>query len=192
MAEALTASAQAKKTRPRTNSALDRCKTDASREVQKSRTVIDMTAPEILDTYVKIRDDEDTMSFMVLGYRGSKNKLELYASGEGGFDEFVTHIPEDEPCYAYFRIVFGDSGRNKFIFMNYVPESLTGLKKSAVMNHKGSVDQFFKFYQLTWSILDKNDLKFSVLEEMLLKAGGANYSVQDSNKGPFFFLLFSY
>jgi hypothetical protein len=78
----------------------------------KSKSTVDFSAPEILETYLKMRDDEDPTSYMVLGYRGSKNKLELYASGEGGFDAFVPAIPEGEPCYAYFRLVF----RIKFFF----------------------------------------------------------------------------
>lgn len=73
-------------------------------------------------------------------YRGSKAKLELYASGPGGFDEIAAAIP-DEPCYAYFKVVFGDSGRNKFVFLTFVPDSLSGIKKSQIMNHKGNLFQ---------------------------------------------------
>lgn len=79
----------------RSMSALDKAKSDAAAVAQISKSTIDLTDANILETYIKIRDDEDETTFMVLGYRGSKAKLELYASGPGGFQEIVSHIPEE-------------------------------------------------------------------------------------------------
>jgi len=144
----------------------------------------DLTDPEVLDYYVKLRDDNNPLSWAIFGYGSSKNKLEVLSSGTGDVNDLKDNIP-DQPVYIYFKHVFGDTERSKFIFMTYVPESLNGLQKSRVLGHRGSVESFFKYFHIAWHILDMSELEEETLLKKLLSAGGANYSVQESNKGNF-------
>jgi len=146
----------------------------------------DLRNPEILATYVKLRDPTDPLNWMIMGYKGTnKDELSIIAKGEGQFDEFFEEIPEEKPVYMFLNYKFGDTGRNKSVFMSYVPDSLNGLTKARVVGHRGDVENFIKYMHISWHCLSLEEIKESELTKMLLKAGGANYSVQDDNKGDF-------
>lgn len=51
----------------RSLSALEKAKSDATQAVALSRNTIDMSDPGIVEAYIKIRDDDDPTTFMVLG-----------------------------------------------------------------------------------------------------------------------------
>jgi hypothetical protein len=147
----------------------------------------DLTDPEILSTYVKMRDDQDPLSWMILGYNNavSPDKLVVLESGEGGFDEFVNALPSEKPVYMYLNYRFGDTGRPRFIFMSYTPEAFNGLQKARVMGHRGAVETFIKYYQISWHCLSIEEITEAELNKKLRSAGGADYSVQETNKGNF-------
>lgn len=65
---------------------------------------------QVLDTYVRMRTDTDPIAWMILGYKGTKTKLHVIGTGEGGFDEFKESIP-DEPVFMYLNYKFGDTVR---------------------------------------------------------------------------------
>lgn len=69
--------------------------------------------------------------------------------------------------------------------MSYVPDFLNGIEKSRVVGHRAAVEKFIKYMQITWNVLTLDELQEKELNNKLLKAGGANYSVQESNKGDF-------
>lgn len=64
----------------------------------------------MLETYVRMRNDSDPIAWMILGYKGSKTKLQVIATGDGDFDEFKDSIP-DEPVFMYLNYKFGDTVR---------------------------------------------------------------------------------
>lgn len=102
-----------------------------------------------------------------------------------------------DPIYLYFNYRFGDTGRSKFVFMTYVPDNLSGMKKSRVLGHRPAVEKLLKYMQISWHVLERSefseyvflslysDRKRETLIKKLLAAGGANYSVQESDKGNF-------
>uniref|UniRef100_A0A6B2LK14 ADF-H domain-containing protein n=1 Tax=Arcella intermedia TaxID=1963864 RepID=A0A6B2LK14_9EUKA len=127
------------------------------------------------------------MSWMILGYDNSKSpdKLVVTNSGTGGFDEFLEAISPDKACYMYLNYKFGDTGRSRFIVMSYVPEALNGLQKARVVGHRGAVESFIKYYQINWHSQSIDEITEAELNKKLRKAGGADYSAQESNKGNF-------
>jgi hypothetical protein len=147
---------------------------------------VDLTDPEVLEYFIRVRDDKDPLTWIIYGYGDeSKNKLQKIDSGEGNFNELKDNIPEYKPVYIYFKHVFGDTNRSKFIYITYTPESLNGLQKSRVLGHRGGVEEFFKYFQISWHIQDLNEIDEESLVKKLLSAGGANYSVQETDKGNF-------
>jgi chemotaxis protein histidine kinase CheA len=150
-----------------------------------SKQAADLTDPTVLDAYLRVRNDLDSLMWFILGYQtNSQNRLIVASSGTGGFSEMHSFIQEDAQ-FVYINYKFGDTQRSKFIFMTYVPDSLPGLKKSRVVGHRPAVEKMLKYIHLQWHILDKNEMKQEILEQKLLAAGGANYSVQESDKGDF-------
>lgn len=52
----------------------------------------------------------DTLSWMICGYKPeNKDRLLVFAVGNGDFDEFKENIPEDKPVYMYLNFKFGDT-----------------------------------------------------------------------------------
>jgi hypothetical protein len=147
----------------------------------------DITDPEILSTYIRMRDDQDPLSWMILGYDNSvsPDKLVVIESGDGDFSEFVSHLSDEKPVYMYLNYKFGDTGRPRFIFMSFVPEAFNGLQKARVLGHRAAIETFIKYYQISWHCLTIDEIKEDELKNKLRKAGGADYSVQESNKGNF-------
>jgi len=145
----------------------------------------DLTDPSVVESYIRVRNDQDPLVWFILGYApNSQNKLIVIASGDKDFDEMKSNLIEDA-CFMYINFKFGDTQRSKFIYMTYVPDSLGGLKKSRVVGHRPAVEKLLKYIHLQWHVLDKHEMSAKVLNEKLLAAGGANYSVQEANKGDF-------
>jgi len=147
----------------------------------------DLTDSEILTTYIRMRDDQDPLSWMILGYDASvsPDKLIVLASGTEGFDEFVSNLLSEKPVYMYLKYRFGDTGRSRFIFMSFVPEAFNGLQKARVLGHRTAVESFIKYYQISWHCLSIEEITEQELNKKLRKAGGADYSAQEENKGNF-------
>jgi len=159
---------------------------DASERIRKeaqSRVVpprstkdVDLSNEEIFNVYTKIRLDNDSTNWMLLGYRDSPNELSVYGHGSGGLEELKQALVE-EPLFGYFSYVYGDTNRSKFIFFSWLPESVGGMKKSRVMGHRSAVDAFFKYFHITISAFQPSDLSQSLVEAKLKAAGGADYGV---------------
>jgi len=165
---------------------LEQTKKEAFDRINKNpkQKEVDLSDPLLLDCYVKMRGD--ALNWMIMGYRPeNKDRLVVLYSGSGDFQELRENIPDDKPVYMYLNFHFGDTGRSRFIFMSYVPENLGPLEKSRVVGHKGDTEKFFKYFHVTWHMNSLDDLSEEELTKKLLKAGGANYSVQESNKGDF-------
>jgi len=158
--------------------ASERIKKEAQSRIvpPKSTKDADLSNEEILNVYTRMRNDNDTINWMLLGYKESQNELSVYGFGEGGLEELKDALVE-EPLFGYFSHVYGDTNRKKFIFLSWLPESVGGMKKSRVMGHKAAVDAFFKYFHITISAFQKGDLAQSALEARLKAAGGADYGV---------------
>jgi len=147
----------------------------------------DLNDPEILTNYVRMRDDQDPLSWMILGYNNSvsPDKLIVLQTGNGDFEEFASFLEAEKPVYMYLNYRFGDTGRPRFIFMSYVPEAFNGLQKARVLGHRNAVEYFIKYYHITWHCLSIEEITEAELNKKLRRAGGADYSAQESNKGNF-------
>jgi hypothetical protein len=135
----------------------------------------DLSDPKVIDAYENVRDDNTDANWLILGYGGSKKTLQLYGSGDGGLQEFVSKLPAAEVVYGYVRVKYGDSGRAKFVFVTYVPDSLSGLAKAKANMHKPSVDRFLKYFHIQVNATASADLQEAPIQAKLHAAGGANY-----------------
>jgi len=161
---------------------------DAKRRIisNPQKGMADLTDDELADVWIRLRDDEDPLNWMVMGYidGGNPDAIKIIGKGQEGFNEMKSALP-DAPVYMYLRYLFGDTGRSKFVFLTYVPDTLSGLRKAKVVQHRPAVTKFVKYFQIEWHVLRKDELVVETLEKKLLAAGGANYSVQAEDKGDF-------
>lgn len=135
----------------------------------------DLSDSKIVRAYEEVRDDNTDTNWLLLGYGGSKKTLQLYGSGDGGLKALVAKLPDNEVVYGYLRVVYGDSGRSKFVFVTYVPETLSGLAKAKANMHKPSVESFLKYFHIHVAATTAGDLQEASIQAKLFAAGGANY-----------------
>jgi len=135
----------------------------------------DISSPDIKSAYEQVRDDSSSVNWISLGYGSSKKALELYASGEGGLEEFKASLKSDEVTYGYVRMIYGDSQRFKFVFIAYVPDGLSILTKARANTHKPAVTQYLKFLHTDIYATSLAELEEDIIQAKLKAAAGANY-----------------
>lgn len=135
----------------------------------------DISDPKIVEAYEDVRNDNSESNWLMLGYGSSKKALQLYGNGEGGLQEFVEKLVDNEVVYGYVRMKYGDSARSKFVFITYVPESLSGMSKAKANMHKPSVDSFLKYHHVVVNATTTSDLQEATIQAKLAAAAGANY-----------------
>lgn len=135
----------------------------------------DISSPEIKSAYDQVRDDSSPISWIALGYGSSKKALELRGSGEGGLQGFTAGLKDDETTYGYVRVIFGDSQRSKFVFVTYVPETLSTITKARANTHKPTISQYLKYMHIEHTANNLAELEEDVIQAKLAAAAGANY-----------------
>lgn len=136
----------------------------------------DVSSPDILSAYEEVRDDANSeTNWMMLGYANSKKTLQLYGKGKGGVEEYKSSLKDDEVTYGYLRMVYGDSQRSKFVFVCFVPDTLSGLAKAKANMHKAAVSQFLKFIHVNVNATSTSEITESSIQSKLAAAAGANY-----------------
>ena len=139
------------------------------------------------DAYRAVFEDGRPENWCALGYEG--RKVEAQGTGTGGLDELVERLEDAQVQYALLRKEVtddgGDSKRVKFVYLVWVGESASALKKGQVTSHKNEVGGLFVGFHIEKSLYGREDLE-NLAEEIdkdLKKAGGANYDLGNSRSG---------
>ncbi|KAI8377381.1 hypothetical protein BD560DRAFT_390986 [Blakeslea trispora] len=107
----------------------------------------DITDPRILNAYISITEHDPT-DWLILGYKGTRDVISLYACGENGLSEFRDNLT-DEILFGFIRI------EDKFILVTYVPDSVSGVRRARALVHSRAVANILELShaQLTASSL---------------------------------------
>ena len=139
------------------------------------------------DAYKAVFEDGRPENWCALGYEG--RKVEAKGTGTGGLEELVERFEDSQVQYALLRKEVtddgGDSKRTKFVYLVWVGESASALKKGQVTSHKNEVGGLFVGFHIEKSLYVREDLE-NLAEEIdkdLEKAGGANYDLGNSRSG---------
>lgn len=150
----------------------------ASSGSQKALTI----NPDIGDAWKQIQDDTNPLSWLICQYKeGSTLKvLDLSASGNGGLNEFKTSLPADEIAWGIFRCHGVDKRgereckRSKFVFVKWLPEGVSQIKKARTSAHKGEIKDCIDGAHLDMMAETVADLEPSILISKLQAATGAH------------------
>lgn len=82
----------------------------------KRTSGINCTDPQILDTWNLIRDDNSSVSWMLLGY-ADPSTIQVISSGEGSIEEFIPSLSDDAIYFGVFRAFV--AGSMKFFSVSY-------------------------------------------------------------------------
>jgi hypothetical protein len=104
-------------------------------------------------------------------------------SGEGGLDEFKTHLADDQAAYGFLRMTVGNdelSKRSKFVFIIWCGPQVKVMRKAKLSVHIASVKAVLKNFAVELAATAKNEVSEKELTLLLKKAMGANYDRQTS------------
>lgn len=101
----------------------------------------------------------------------------------------LTKVDDGEILYGFLRLMKtddgGDSKRVKFVFLTWVGEGASPLKKGKVTLHKKTCATLFKGYHIEKQVFERDALA-SLEDDInadLKKAGGANYDLGNVRSG---------
>lgn len=134
----------------------------------------------------KVRSDASPENWVLYQYAdngNSKSALEVLATGEGSLEELKAHLDETKVIYGLLRVQTGDafSRRIKFVFITFVGESVSPLKRAKVSTHKLPVGQLMGNYAVDVHYSGITDVDEAEIATKLKKAGGADYDGQAQN-----------
>jgi hypothetical protein len=133
--------------------------------------------------YQDVVNDKTPTAWAVFGYESkTSNKVVVQAKGEGGLDEVKAQFKEDECQFAYVRMTTGDeeSKRAKFLFLSWVGEKVSPLRRAKMSVHKADIKAIIRNFALEVHATTVDDINNERILAAMIKAGGANYS---SNPG---------
>jgi len=141
---------------------------------------------EIVDTWAKVMDDSDPLTWVISKYKAGRlpletgNGLELLAAGEGGLTAFKEALPQNDLAWGAFRIQAVDkrgeleSKRPKFIFVHYACENVSQIRKAKMAVHKSDAKHAFIDCHIDIMIEKPDDLEEQDLMNRLQAAAGAH------------------
>jgi len=101
-------------------------------------------ADAVKSEWQKVMDEAHPIGWVVADYPADGKSLQLKASGEGGMKEFKEHLSQDALAWGAFRCWGVDKRggteckRTKFIFVQWMPEGVSQIKKAKMGSHKGA------------------------------------------------------
>lgn len=135
---------------------------------------------DVVDAWKRIHDDAQPDGWLVMEYSADGKHLELKASGPGGLKDFKEQLVPDAVAWGGFRCYGVDkrgdvvAKRAKFVFVNWMPEGVSQVKKAKCGPHKGDVKQVLEGAHLDLMIETTDELMETDLINRLQAATGAH------------------
>jgi len=108
--------------------------------------------PLLISTYEEIRKG-GPVNWMVAGYRDTRDVIQFYEKGTGGFEEMRHFVlDKEEVLYIYVRL------DDKYAVITFVSDHATGVKRARALVHGRSVAALFKENHLAITISSPAEL----------------------------------
>jgi len=142
----------------------------------------DYSDPEIQQALTDIKKPGSQTNWIMLGYvPKSDNKLKLVGSGSGGLAEVTEQLNDGKILFAL--VSFNINNTNKFAYISWCGEGVTGMKKGLFNNHANDVSLFFKGFHVQINARNETDVDEKTIVDRLQKATGASYDSGAKNQG---------
>jgi hypothetical protein len=132
-----------------------------------------------------LKDDHNPTSWLLMSY---DKKLTAKVSGTGEaedyWEEFRSHLSEDEVIFCLLRVVMGDaeSRRPKFVFVTWMGEGVGMMKKAKVAIHRGEVAKALGAFHCDFAVDSLGELELAAIKVKLKKAMGADYDMGSNSR----------
>ncbi|XP_028513209.1 coactosin-like protein [Exaiptasia diaphana] len=127
------------------------------------------------NAYENVRNDTSKETWALFGY--SDNEQIVHLKSGVDYCDFLGAFADDQRLYGFARIETGDemSKRAKFVFITWIGDNVSPLKKAKVSTDKGNVKHYIMNFAIEVLTSDVNDLKYETLQSQVDKVGGAHY-----------------
>jgi len=136
----------------------------------------DVSDPELKAAYEEVRTDANDTAWCLFGYEG--NAIKVQGKGSGDVEELKALLQDDQSQFGYLRVISGDneSKRAKFVFISWVGERVSPLKRAKVSVHKANIKSVIQSFAIEVHAEKQEELAESEILSRIRKAGGADYS----------------
>ncbi|KAK3755426.1 hypothetical protein QZH41_016629 [Actinostola sp. cb2023] len=125
--------------------------------------------------YESVRNDSSDETWALFGYDDNEKIIHLKSGTV--YDEFIDEFVENKRLYGFVRFKTGDelSKRAKFVFITWIGDSVSPLKKAKVSTDKGNVKAVITNFAVEILTGDKSELDYDTVKVQVQKVGGTNY-----------------
>mmetsp|Transcript_12099 Transcript_12099/g.37251 ORF Transcript_12099/g.37251 Transcript_12099/m.37251 type:complete len:233 (+) Transcript_12099:145-843(+) len=117
----------------------------------------------VAEAWNRVMDDSQGETFVVAKYGATGKTLELKTAGTGGLADFKAELEDGVCMWAGFRCLAVDNRgsvvckRPKLLFIQYMPDGASAMKKAKMGTHKGAVKEALHSAHLDLTVTDKDE-----------------------------------
>lgn len=137
-------------------------------------------ADELKDAVKDVQKDSTDTKWCAGGYEDGniKKPLILLGSGDGSLEDLKEFCQDDKVVYGYIRMtdVVDDIATVKFVYIQWVGESVKPMTKAKISTHKGVVEDLFKPFHVNIFATAASELNQRILTDKVSSASGSKKS----------------
>jgi len=133
---------------------------------------------DVRQAYDDVRSDASPTNWACFKYDASGNRISAAGTGSDGLHGLQANFVDGERAYGFLRVTSGDelSARAKFVFLTWVSDKVSPLKKARVSTDKAFVKEIVKDFALELHLTSPADINEDEILRHVKKVGGADYS----------------
>lgn len=140
--------------------------------------LINLSDPEILETWSKVADGKSEINWMVLNY--DNKAIKVLQSGAGGLAEMTSMLKDDEVMYGILRVGAEDrkealtSVWSKTMMITWIGENVGIMKEAKVGPQRQELINHIQGIQFFIQASENSDVDMMHIASELLRSGGAH------------------
>eukprot|EP01130_Rhizamoeba_saxonica_P019044 TRINITY_DN9760_c0_g1_i1.p1 TRINITY_DN9760_c0_g1~~TRINITY_DN9760_c0_g1_i1.p1 ORF type:complete len:512 (-),score=156.17 TRINITY_DN9760_c0_g1_i1:65-1600(-) len=131
---------------------------------------------EIREHIQSVRDDNNDNDWCLVTYEGARsNVIELVGSGNGGLDELITKLTDDQVMYGIVRMYeqIDDSITVKFCFIDWRGQDIPHMQRAQIGTHSGEVIALFSpFHVDLLQVSSYDEVTEDIIQAKIAAASG--------------------
>jgi len=137
---------------------------------------------DIKSAIAEVRDDRKSTNWALLSYQGeNSNNVVLLGKGEGGVNELIDQLQDDNVGYGIVRLVErrDDSDTIKFVFVRWTGENIHRMLRARLGTHSGAIKDIISPYHVDVEATTKDEINEDIIWAHVRKASGTATYVID-------------
>lgn len=131
------------------------------------------------DLWEEFKKQESSVNW-ILCQLAKDESLQVFGSGDGGLQEMMDHLDDNEVLYGIFKVnAFNKAGtctsvRERFVFLTWVPDGASVFARARVATHKQVLLKRLQTYHAEMRADSKDDITREDIVKMLDRSCGSH------------------